>query len=334
MPLHSLLQPVNPHFEPFYEPPLQAGYGFEGISSILSNRSFPFGLQDDGHRNEFGWRADYEEMENFGATRVRGNKPCVLLPHPVHQALIVVFPLAGKFEAVTKGSSIIASPGQALLLSTAEVRQVTAHPDGVHAHVGIYFPKAVVSRVYHSRFRGHDIDDVRLSSIIDLRNPAGNSLYRLTKTIMADLFGKQYFKQSTQANQLAAEFALHIIFDGHATHMASGPDGEAPAYVSKALRFIHANLHQPLTISTIAEAAGVSSRALQLGFRLVHGKTPMAYLRKTRLAMVHAELSKADNILSVGEVASKWGFTHMSQFSAQYRAEFAVNPSDTSRKAR
>lgn len=264
---------------------------------------------------------------------MRGNRPSMLQPHPVHQALIITFPLEGKFEAIVRGDSITARPGQALLLSATYAAQTTAYPDPIHAHVAMFFPKIAVSRFY-SRYQIPHKENTKIGSLIDLSTPIGSILYYLTKTVLSDLFGNQYFKRSAEASRMVAELALHIVFDGHIKQLGESANEKAAPYVHRAVKFIHGNLHRPMTISTIAEAAGVSSRSLHSGFQLAYGMTPMIYLRKARLEMVHAELSDPDNFLSVSEVASKWGFTHLSRFSTLYRDEFGVSPSVTSRKRR
>lgn len=111
-------------------------------------------------------------------------------------------------------------------------------------------------------------------------------------------------------------------------------EGQKSAHVDKAIEFIHDNLHTPLTLASIAEVADTSTRSLQTGFREAFAMSPMTYLRKCRLVAAHAELSKADNLLPVGEVAYKWGFTHLGRFASQYKAEFGINPSDTPRMKR
>lgn len=334
MPLQTVPQPVICEVNAFYEPPIHGGQGHDSLAPILAAQDRPFYMpqQSDGE-HEFSWRADYETTANFGVARVRGDRPCILQPHPVHQALIITFPLEGKFEAIVRGDSITARPGQALLLSASHAGRTTAHPDPIHAHVAMFFPKVAVSRFY-SRYQNPHKENTKINSVIELDTPIGNSLYCLTKTILSDLFGKQYFKKSAESSRLVAELALHIVFDGHIKQLRESADEKAAPYVHRAVKFIDSNLHRPMTISTIAEAVGVSSRSLQSGFQLAYGMTPMIYLRKARLEMVHAELSDPDNFLSVGEVASKWGFTHLSRFSTLYRDEFGVSPSATSRKRR
>lgn len=110
------------------------------------------------------------------------------------------------------------------------------------------------------------------------------------------------------------------------------PRKAIPRAVKVAIDFLHVNMHKPLSIAEIADAAHVSVRSLQEGFRKAKGTTPIAYLRSIRLEAVHAELAHPDNRLPVGEVAQKWGFTHLGRFAAQYRSVYGVYPSDRLRQ--
>ncbi|MFJ9644092.1 helix-turn-helix domain-containing protein [Streptomyces sp. NPDC101206] len=74
--------------------------------------------------------------------------------------------------------------------------------------------------------------------------------------------------------------------------------------------------------------------ALQYAFARHAATTPLAYLRRVRLAPVHAELTAAapaDGGVTVTEVAARWGFTHAGRFAAAYRNAYGASPSQTLR---
>lgn len=104
-------------------------------------------------------------------------------------------------------------------------------------------------------------------------------------------------------------------------------------YVRNAMEYIRENIDSPLTIATIARAAGVSVRALQVGFARDLGMAPSAYIRDLRLDRVRDELRqrRGEDGLSVTDVASRWGFTHLGRMSRYYRRRFDELPSQTIR---
>jgi AraC-like DNA-binding protein len=103
----------------------------------------------------------------------------------------------------------------------------------------------------------------------------------------------------------------------------------APRHVRKAEDFIRCNLEKPIALEDIASAAGVTARALQLGFRNFRNTSPMALLRTERLRKVHEELLSGDPRTSVTDVAIRWGFTHLGRFSQAYKDKYGQPPSKT-----
>ena len=111
-----------------------------------------------------------------------------------------------------------------------------------------------------------------------------------------------------------------------------GPGWVAPAAVRRAAAFIDAHADQPITLADIAAAAGTTGRAVQHAFS-DHGMTPTGYLRRVRLARAHQQLRAADPAsgVTVAAVARQWGWASPSQFSAAYRRQFGLPPSQTLR---
>lgn len=122
--------------------------------------------------------------------------------------------------------------------------------------------------------------------------------------------------------------------------LAASPDAEArqvvvPAAIRRAERFIAEHLHQPLNVSEIAAAAGISVRGLHAGFQRARGCTPMDHVRACRLEGVRMALDQPlPQSRGVTEVALDWGFTHMGLFASAYRARFGELPSHTFKRAR
>ncbi|OEI68965.1 hypothetical protein Cus16_1455 [Curtobacterium sp. ER1/6] len=105
------------------------------------------------------------------------------------------------------------------------------------------------------------------------------------------------------------------------------------ARIRSAVETIHARAHEPLTVSEIARAADLSVRGLQESFQRTLDRTPMQYLREVRLRRAHDDLLRAEPAtVSVAEVASRWGFTHMGRFSGEYLRRFGEYPKHTLRR--
>ncbi|WP_128377195.1 AraC family transcriptional regulator [Streptomyces cavernae] len=106
----------------------------------------------------------------------------------------------------------------------------------------------------------------------------------------------------------------------------------APPTVRRAMELIEGHAAEPLTVEDVAEAVGVSVRALQEGFRRHLGTTPVSYLREVRLDRVRAELTAASpGTTTVTDVAYRWGFFHPGRFAIAYKERFGEHPSQTLR---
>jgi transcriptional regulator GlxA family with amidase domain len=105
----------------------------------------------------------------------------------------------------------------------------------------------------------------------------------------------------------------------------------APGNIRRAEEFIRSNAHEAITVESIAQAAGCSIRALQLGFRRFRNTTPLAALRQARLERARNEIMGSDGSLSVLSVAARHGFGNPGRFSDSYRQAFGEYPSETVR---
>lgn len=105
--------------------------------------------------------------------------------------------------------------------------------------------------------------------------------------------------------------------------------------VSRACAYIDAHLREPITLTALCEMAGARARTLEYGFREFYEVGPMTYLKSVRLCRVRRDLSNSR--LTGGPVAvaaRRWCFTHMGQFSRDYRLLFGESPSMTLIRAR
>jgi transcriptional regulator GlxA family with amidase domain len=55
----------------------------------------------------------------------------------------------------------------------------------------------------------------------------------------------------------------------------------------------------------------------------------MQFVRDVRLDAVRERLTRADSPCTVAEVATEFGFGHLSRFSQDYRRRYGENPSET-----
>ncbi len=139
------------------------------------------------------------------------------------------------------------------------------------------------------------------------------------------------------ATRLLAHTLLHTFPNnvvGEASRLDVGRDRRdaSQSAVRRAQAFIEGREGDDLSIAVIAQAAGVSPRALQYAFQQHLGCTPLAYLRRVRLDLVRRSL-RDGSVVSVADAAVRLGFFNPGRFAAEYRQVFGENPRETLRRA-
>jgi transcriptional regulator GlxA family with amidase domain len=96
-----------------------------------------------------------------------------------------------------------------------------------------------------------------------------------------------------------------------------------------------AELDKPLHISALCRALAVSERTLRKAFNKSCGLPPCRHLRMLRLSRVRrALLLSHDQVATVTEIATSFGFAELGRFSVEYRKVFGESPSVTLQRAR
>lgn len=250
--------------------------------------------------SEIDWRAEYGARRGLSWWQVDLDSD-VALGLVEEEKFAVSIPLSGATETRIRNRTFVAAPGSALVMGVPETPKVVCHSRGRYRCLTLKFDIGHVTGLVSPLYEGATLGQLELAPCFDLSSSAGATVVQLAQTIATTTRGRSL---------------------------------RSPRHIRMAIDFMHANMHEPLTMGYVAEAVGVSERSLQVGFRQFHKTTPLAYLREIPLQAVHSELSAPANRLSVADVAEKWGFVHLGRFAALYRAAFGVLPSETARSGR
>ncbi len=99
--------------------------------------------------------------------------------------------------------------------------------------------------------------------------------------------------------------------------------------VDRACELMLGHADEPLSILEVCSRVGTSRRKLNYCFQDVLGTTPVKYLRSMRLNGVRRALKQAAPGFTIQDIASHWGFWHLSQFAQDYKNLFGELPSET-----
>lgn len=324
--------------EAFEEAPVLSGAGFENLLASFGTHLFSIKVSPPRSDAAFHWRSDISAGQGISVWRTRYSAGWSYSSESLDDDLVMAFLTAGAADMTVGTRSARRTPSTIALAPLSMLRRHQMEAvDGSYANVMLRFDAKVVAGVLKAMFGHAALTKLDLMPTIDLSTYTGKTLLQLSRTIVSGMHGQQLQSFSPKAMALLTEAALRLVFENvphrFIDKLDRGPNDVAPRHIHRAIEYMRANLHRPLTMLDIAEAVGISDRYLQLGFRRFRDTTPAMYLRQIRLEAVHAELLRPENRLPIHEVALKWGFTHMGRFAAQYRAAFGASPSDTVKRA-
>lgn len=95
--------------------------------------------------------------------------------------------------------------------------------------------------------------------------------------------------------------------------------------VARAVAFLHANLGEPLQVTDLARAAGLSRRPMEARFRKHPGQTPLEVIKTARLAKARALIAAGD--LPMAEISRRTGFASSEQFAKAFKQMHGITPS-------
>lgn len=256
-------------------------------------------------------------------------------PQELRTFVLVQIPLAGRAMVRSGGHEIHSDRGTASVPdpdAPLDMRWQAGNPQLI-----VRIDRAVLEWQLR-RLLGRDpARPLRLDPAMDLTTPAAQAWLNTVQLLRADAEGPGAMGHPSLRPQieqlLISQLLLAQPHSASGELAGSGEPAPVPRTVRRAEQLIVEHAREPLTIEDIAEAVGVSVRALQEGFRRHLDTTPTARLREARLVRVRAELVAADPArVTVSQVAADWGFFHLGRFSVAYRERFGESPSVSLRR--
>lgn len=96
--------------------------------------------------------------------------------------------------------------------------------------------------------------------------------------------------------------------------------------------FMQDNISEPLTVAHLSEISGLTSKKLQLGFRLLFSKSVNSYVRHIKLEFACEQLRNSDHTIS--EIVYMIGFKSRSYFSKIFEDRYGILPMEYRKKLR
>lgn len=249
----------------------------------------------------------------------------------------VLMPLTGTLHSRHRGSTVSAGPRRAVLYQPAG--EIELEWPARCRLLSVKVGRAALEQELAAALGRPAGAPPPLGPSFNLADGPGRSWLSLVRLLYAELRDPDSVLRAPQLahrwRQLVVSGLALTVEHPHHDDLVGGVSALRPRSVKRALDAMHADPGHPFTTPELAAIAGVGTRLLQEAFRRHVGMPPLTYLRELRLDRVHAELSRCDPYrTNVGEVAMRWGFTHLGRFAAAYRARYGVPPSRTVRDRR
>lgn len=221
----------------------------------------------------------------------------------------IFFCTKGSGTLLADGKTIPVPAGSAMVLPAAFPHEY--YPDGdvwdIHWIVpGGYALQDILGQFDLNRLRVCELSDTRMLEHI---------FRKMHDAIRADsIFG----------NYRASGYLYDFLIELYRIISAKGNSGAPSPALMRALDLINANYAQPLGMTELCAAAGVSSQHLCMLFRTALGLRPMEYIARRRIQESKALLTSTS--LSIGEIAEQTGFGSESYFCKLFRRYEGITP--------
>jgi AraC family ethanolamine operon transcriptional activator len=227
-------------------------------------------------------------------------------------------------EEAIEGSLLVCPPGT----------EADSLSPGPHGYVYLILPKEVFEESVLALAPESSERLLRSRGLYHPSRTPSRSLSKRTARLMRLLSRGQSLSPEASASaseDLLAQFVRAVSFAERSPE-PSGKFFRHRRIVFQAEEYLRERLDQDVYTRDVCRHCAVSERTLHYAFREILGMTPMEYLRRRRLAAVRCELSAVEPEPGiVTRVATRWGFWHLGEFSAAYKALYGESPIETVR---
>lgn len=178
--------------------------------------------------------------------------------------------------------------------------------------------------------------DLQLRPAMDFTQPAQRSWFGLVRSMVEGIQqNSPLMDNPLVSSRIADTVVLGLVanqWEDPVQQTAHGPIEESDA-VDAVITMLEDSPDRTWRMVDLAHSTRMSARALSTAFQKKMQTTPMGYLQQVRLRGAYRDLYAATPALTtITEVATRWGFAHLSRFSAGYREAFGELPSETLRR--
>jgi len=291
------------------------------------------------HRGAPGFHAMHNSarFDGFSVNYVQYGAEVQIDPGKLDGFFLLQVPLAGSSEVRCGTGRAVSSPEVATLLSPTLPTVMTWHA-GCRKLIVLVERKVVEGHL--AALLDRSPDAVEFDPSVPLTDAVGHAIrahvmlmqQAATQSIVLPA-GSGRLVQRELRNGLVGLLLTGLSHD-HSALLAKGGAMPAPGHVKRAEDFLAAHPDREISVTELADIAGVSLRSLQDGFRRFRNMTLTEAIRDARLVYWRQLLQSPPTGSGVGALAMAAGLTHLGRAAALYAKRYGETPSDTLRRHR
>ena len=280
----------------------------------------------------FQWRLKAVSLEGLTVGMLEYGMPVKITTGELENAYQVNFPLFGKVR-FSQGKRVVAgNPQMAAIHGPVEATSIQGWSEPTQM-LGLKIPTSLMHQELEALLGRSPKRPLAFEGSFDLSSHRGREWRSAVELLVASMRNPDSLLSTPLMARAAVEYSVRGLLlsapNNFSEELAGTVEAVGSAAVRRAVDFMEANAHLPLTLESVASDACVSPRALQQGFRKHLDSTPMEHLRSIRLRKVRRDLLSGTASTRINEVAARWGFPHAGRFAIHYAKTFGEHPSQT-----
>ena len=253
--------------------------------------------------------------------------------------ILVIVPATGGSTISTTAAdgttrTVDASPVMAAIPSPGAPMTLECGADAAHLVIRI---DRQAFDTHLSRLLGRTLDGaIEFEPAFDISSVTASRWNFAVQMLHAEIYEPESLLHETIGLGSLEEFLMSALLHTQASNYLGQLTSSKPPMsgtVRDAMEYIEEHLAEPIAVHDVAAAAGVSTRTLQNLFSKDVEQSPTSWIKNRRLERVRSDLAdaSANSDMTVTDVATRWGFTHLGRFAVTYKNRFGESPSQTLR---
>ncbi|AZG46807.1 AraC family transcriptional regulator [Gordonia insulae] len=255
---------------------------------------------------------------------------------PLEDSYHINIPFAGQLLTGSGSNRVVATKDRAAVYRADQGTILRGWGDTPSRMLAVKIDRNAVDEQLSAMLGQQIADPIGFDLALDISSGHGQQWWSVVQALASTLrVSDSLFRNPMLAGSLTQSLIMGLLLASnhdYTDRLSVVGEAACPAAIAHAREYMHEHVDEHVTPQMVAQAVGLSLRALQSGFQKSLQTTPTRYMRDLRLRRARQDLLAADAAeVGVAEVAFRWGFTHLGRFAGQYREMFGETPSNALR---